>query len=274
MIVAMILAASHMLFDDFTYATREQLTKHGWIVRGAAGWPGVPGAAWGGVEVGGGKIRMTAATDGTPNGTRQAQLCHERKYLEGTYAARVRFSDAPAVDHVVQTFYLISPLREPMAPEYSEVDFEYLPQGGWGKTGPTLFATTWETFSPEPQWKAVNTSDAASRSYEGWHTLVVQIGSGAVRYFVDGTPLAKHGGDVYPESPMSINFNLWFIRNTLGTAGASREYVEEIDWVYFSDALLAPADVDTAVASLRRKLVAFRDTVPRKKPALESPCNF
>ena len=39
-------------------------------------------------------VRMTATTDGTT--TRQAQFCHQRKYYEGTYAARVRFHDAPA----------------------------------------------------------------------------------------------------------------------------------------------------------------------------------
>lgn len=272
--LALILAASHVLFDDFSYANQKAMVQRGWIVRSAEGWPGVPGAAWGGVEVAGGKVRMTASTDGTPNGTRQAQLCHERKYLEGTYAARVRFTDRPAIDQVVQTFYLISPLREPLAPEYSEVDFEYLPIGGWGKTGPTLFATTWETFCPEPNWKAVNVHDAKSASFDGWHTLVVQISGGEVRYFVDGAPLAKHAGDVYPESPMSINFNLWFIRNGVGAVGKRREYEEEIDWVYFDSAILAPADVEARVDALRKKKVAFHDTVPRPRPALESPCNF
>jgi hypothetical protein len=54
-------------------------------------------------------LRLSARTDGTAAGTVQAQVCHARKYLEGTYAARVRFSDAPVQgpdgDVVVQTFY-------------------------------------------------------------------------------------------------------------------------------------------------------------------------
>ena len=265
-----------IFFDDFHYTRPDQLTRRGWIVRSAPGWPGVPGATWGpsGVTMANGIVTMTARTDGTPANTRQVQICHERKYGDGTYAARVRFQDR-AGDQVVQTFYLISPLREPMAPEYSEVDFEYLPNGGWGKKGPTLFATTWETFHPEPDWKAVNVHDAKSQAYDGWHTLVAQVKDGHVRYFVDGAPLADHTGDVYPESLMSINFNLWFIRNGLSPAGAAREYEEQIDWVFHaSDAALSPADVEAEVARFRKARVRFRDTVPAAKPPLESPCNF
>ena len=33
-----------VLFDDFSYTNQKELKKHGWIVRSAAGWPGVPGA--------------------------------------------------------------------------------------------------------------------------------------------------------------------------------------------------------------------------------------
>mgnify|MGYP003694706801 CR=1 FL=1 len=40
-------------------------------------------------------LRMTSATDGTGANTQQSQICHQRKYLEGTYAARVRFVDLP-----------------------------------------------------------------------------------------------------------------------------------------------------------------------------------
>ncbi len=40
-------------------------------------------------------LRMTSSTDGTGANTNQTQICHQRKYLEGTYAARVRFTDLP-----------------------------------------------------------------------------------------------------------------------------------------------------------------------------------
>ena len=40
--------------------------------------------------------RLTARTDGNDGpGTVQAQLCHQRKLLRGTYPARIRFSDTP-----------------------------------------------------------------------------------------------------------------------------------------------------------------------------------
>src|SRR5262249_22950982 len=90
----------HILFDDFSYASLDAFRGNGWIARSAQGWPGIEGATWldtltfvdDPAKSGNRLARMTATTDGTT--TRQAQFCHQRKYLEGTYAARVRFSDA------------------------------------------------------------------------------------------------------------------------------------------------------------------------------------
>src|SRR6185369_10221356 len=156
--------ATQVLFDDFSYANKTELKKNGWIVRTVPGWPGVPGATWADNNVSllwdpdqpktNQILRMTSATDGTPANTTQTQICHQRKYFEGTYAARVRFSDTPISgpdgDQLVQSFYTIAPLKAPMDPDYRELDWEYLPHGGWGIDGPTLYSTTWETFSPEP----------------------------------------------------------------------------------------------------------------------------
>jgi hypothetical protein len=109
------------------------------------GHPGISGARWGPATLalvpdpqlpGNQLLRLRASSDGTPQGTSQAQICHARKYLEGTYAARIRFSDEPVSgddgDVVVQTFYAVSPLKHDFDPEFSEVDWEYLPNGGWG----------------------------------------------------------------------------------------------------------------------------------------------
>jgi hypothetical protein len=279
---------SRILFDDFSYTNRKELTNHGWIVRTVAGWPGLPGATWWKEGVSFLKdpdqsrnriLRMVSTTDGTGTSANQTQICHQRKYFEGTYAARVRFADiplsGPGGDQIVESFYTISPLKAPMDPDYSELDFEYLPNGGWGISGPTLYGTTWETFSPEPNWKKDNVFNINSGSQAGWHTLVTQVAGGKVKYFVDGKLLAEHGDRFYPESLMSINFNLWFIKDGLSKEQAVRRYNEDIDWVFHeAGTALAPEDVEAKVASLRRRSVKFRDTVPAPVPALSSPCDF
>ena len=277
-------SAAPMLFDDFSYTDRQQMKQHGWIIRTEAGWPGVPGATWLEQNVWTMKdanrannwiVRMTSTTDGTAENTTQTQICHERKYFEGTYAARVRFSpdSASQGDQIVQSFYTISPLKAPMDPDYSELDWEYLPNGGWGIDGPTLYATTWETFSPEPNWKKDNIFKTTNGSQAGWHTLVTQVMDQKVRYFLDGELFVEHGGNYYPEDTMSINFNLWFIRDGMTKSNTKRAYQEDIDWVFFqANTALTPKQVEATVAALRKKSVKFRDTVPSKN--LKSPCNF
>ena len=279
---------SHLLFDDFSYLNKSQMEKNGWIIRTEPGWPGVPGATWSkeGVTIikdpantKNSIIRMTSSTDGTSANTTQTQICHQRKYFEGTYAARVRFTDKPvsgqAGDQLVQSFYTISPLKAPMDLDYSELDWEYLPNGGWGIAGPNLYSTTWETFSPEPNWKKDNVFQDVAGSQAGWHTLITQVAGGKVKYFVDGKLFAEHGGDYYPEDTMSINFNLWFIKDGMVNASGTRQYQEDIDWVFYeAKSALTPEEVEEQVTILRRNSVKFRDTVPAKVPYLTSPCNF
>jgi hypothetical protein len=276
--------AAPMLFDDFTYASFDDFSRNGWIVRTAVGWPGVVGAQWNDAvslvddpaRAGNRLIRLTAQTDGST--TRQAQFCHQRKYREGTYAARVRFSDRPLAgpdgDQVVQTFYTIAPLKQTLDPDYSEQDFEYLPNGGWGGGELTLHVTTWETFRLEP-WLQVSASAQRQASLEGWHTLVLQVAEREVRYFIDGEPVAVHGEPYYPEDTMSINFNLWFIREGLTGSRELRIYQQDVDWVFHQPGVvLAPASLERKVAALREAGVKFRDTVAAANPALPSPCDF
>lgn len=281
-------ATSQIFFDDFNYSNDRQLARHGWIIRTAPGWPGVPGAIWGKTGVsflddeerrGNRLLRMISSTDGTGPNTFQTQICHQRKYLEGTYAARVRFvdlpNDGPGGDGLVESFYTISPLKAPWDPDYSELDFEYLPNGGWGYSGPNLFTTSWRTFSPEPNWKKDNVFNASAGTIAGWHTLVTRVSEGKVAYFIDGKPLAEHGGQYYPRSLMSINFNLWFIKDAGVKSHTVRHYQEEIDWVFHeAKRALTPEQVEAKVRSLRRMSRRYEDTVPAPVPALNSPCDY
>ena len=74
---------------------------------------------------------------------------------------------------------------------------------------------------------------------------------------------------------MSINFNLWFIRDGMAKEQGERSYNEDVDWVFHeAGTVLTPDEVEARVAALRRDKVSFRDTVPAPKPALDSPCNF
>jgi hypothetical protein len=274
-----------ILFDDFSYASIDELLANGWIVRSGSGWPGVVGSTFRPENVsfvdypdqaGNRLLRMTSSTDGTPENTYQTQICHQRKYLEGTYAARVRFSDEPVTgadhDQVVQTFYTITPYVQPLDPEYSEMDFEYLPNGGWGSRDLTLYVTTWETVQIEP-WNADNTSSSVQGSLAGWHTLVTQVSAGTVRYFLDGKMIAQHGGKYFPDAPMSINFNLWFIEGGLAEVTGMREYQEDIDWVFHAaGVLLMPEEVTAKVEEFRQAAVTFQDTVLSE--TLESPCDL
>ncbi|GAA3200036.1 cellulose binding domain-containing protein [Nonomuraea roseoviolacea subsp. carminata] len=258
-----------VLFDDFSYSGPGDplLAQRGWSVRSASGGPGVPGATWSpsGISFPGGVLTLDSATDGTAGGTVQTELSTaSRKFHEGTYAARVRFSDAPSSgpdgEHVVQTFFTITPLRADMDPDYGELDFEYLPNGGWGEPSSILYTTSWETYRADP-WQAVNIHSEERASFAGWHDLVIQVADGRIRYYVDGRLFGDHGDIYYPEMPMWIMFNQWFI--DLQAVSGTRTYRQQVDWLYYSkNEVVAPADVTGRVAALRAAGAAFKDTVP------------
>jgi hypothetical protein len=268
--------SERILFDDFGHRDLDQLARHGWSVRTRAGGPGSPDANWSRANVtlvadpnrpGNRLLRLTASTDGTAAGTSQAEVATTtRRVREGTYAARIRFSDQPLTgpdgDRVVQTFFGIGPpLARPLDPAYSELDFEYLPNGGWGTTRATLFVTSWESYQEEPPLERMaNTLLRASHS--DWHTLLIHVSAGEVRYFVDGRPVAAHGGSYYPERELAVSFNLWFQRDGLVGSQKPRTYVQDIDWVFHQAGVaLGPSRVDAKVASLRRGSIVFRDGV-------------
>lgn len=276
--------ANTYMFDDFSYRSLDELEANGWTVRTEKGWPGSPKAIWDRNLVGlvddpenpGNRLLRLSAKIGAE--IRQSQVCHRRKYLEGTYAARVRFTTGPSIgengDQMVETFYSITPYDRPYDPAYSEMDFEFLPNGGWGLPSGTLVTTTWETVRIEP-WSPQNESSHTTGEFGGWHTLVIQAISGRVDYLLDGEPFASHSDPNYPSSPMSVNFNLWLIDGGEREASSERHYLEDVDWVYHAqDALISSDEVERQVRELRDQGIRFFDNVSEADPPLECPCNM
>lgn len=250
------------MFDDFSYATTGSPAANGWSIRGEGGSPGPAGSAFdpslvsfsesGGQTV----MQLDAVTDGTPAGTRQAEIASPEKYLEGTYAARVYFTDRPAGggtgSKINQTFFTINGED---GSGYSELDFEYLSAGGWGSSGPTMFETSWAT-PGDP------VSDQQGSSLAGWHDLAMTVTGGTVTYLVDGQPVARHSGEHYPDSPMAIDFNQWFLSLAPDGLDGPGAWTMQVDYVLFAGGeALSPARIDSAVAAYRATGVAFTDTV-------------
>ncbi|WP_029291552.1 cellulose binding domain-containing protein [Cellulomonas sp. HZM] len=264
-----------VVFDDFSYtdANDASIAAHHWTIRENAGGPGIPGASWPKQNVsfptvsGSNKaLQLTSVTDGTGAGTQQSEVLNQRKFLEGTYAARVYFTDAPVSgpdgDAIVETFFTITPLARDLDPDYSEQDFEYLPNGGWGEPGNILYTTSWETYQNEP-WVAVNTHTEVRQSYAGWHDLVLQVANGEITYYVDGQLFATHGGIYYPETVQSVNFNLWFIGGGQIGSSTPRTYVQQVDWFYHAkNEVVAPSEITSRVAAYRAAGTSWVDTVP------------
>ncbi len=276
-----------VLFDDFNYLNYKALSENGWKARTQTGHPGVKGAKWSQEGLSflaasdgakNGMIRMTSFTDGSGKNTQHTQFCHARKYREGTFAARVFFRDQPTSgadgDEVIETFYVISPLKSDMDLDYSELDFEYLPNGGWEKGEHALWATSWETFKLDP-WTFVNEESTTFKSLQGWHTLLLHVADNEARYYIDGKLFAAHSGDIYPEVAMSINFNLWFTAEGLIKSGEKRVYQQDIDWVYHqTKKILSLKEVELQVEKFRKNEIRFIDNVAEKKPKLASPCGL
>ena len=253
------------MFDDFNYVSSSdpRLGANLWSVRSGKGGPGPRGCSWSTANVtfvsdpvnsSNKLMRLTSSTKGTARSTSQAEILTPMKYFEGTYAARVKFSDTPATGtdggQVVQTFFTISPYNAG-DPLYSELDFEYLSNGGWGVTGPTLWNTSWNSTT-------VRTSSSSNQSYNGWNDLVMVVSGGVVNYYVNGILKASHTGIYYPRRTMQIDFNQWFI-DARGPAGT---YVEDVDWVYHAkNTVLTTAEVNAIVSDYRTQSVTFTDNV-------------
>jgi hypothetical protein len=267
-----------VMFDDFNYAgsNDSNIGAHGWTLRNQTSTsPGPSGCSFlknnisflNDPQDSSNKLmRLTASTNGTGAGTSQAEIyTTNRKYSKGTYAARVRFTDTPVSGTdgagINQTFFTISPLEGYRDPNYSELDFEYLPNGGWG-SGQGMWTTSWHTYTPDPWYKDGNSKFKAG-SFAGWHTLIVNVASdGTSTYYIDGAQFTKDTPYYGPRKLMTINFNLWFITGEGENPLNPGSYVQDVDWVYHAkDTNLTPAQVDSAIQNMRTNKTTFTDTV-------------
>ncbi|MEU7071221.1 glycoside hydrolase family 16 protein [Streptomyces narbonensis] len=258
------------LFDDFDYTGTDDpsFAAHGWEIRTGGGGPGIKdtwsadGAAFPSdpTAEGGKVLRLRSSTDGTEQGTRQVEVqTTSRNFFTGTYAARVHLSDKPTSgrdgDHVVQTFFPISPSDS--SENYSELDFEYLPNGGWGSVGPQLDNVSW--YKADPPDRVHNT---VKRRLGGWHTMMITAMDGKVVYSLDGKKLFTSSGKYVPRDQMDIHFSNWLI--DLPFTGGPRTWDMKVDWVYYkADEAVSPVDVQQTVDDFRSTGTAHINTVPK-----------
>jgi hypothetical protein len=243
------------------------------VLRDGSGHPGLAGSRFspGQLSLEGGLLKLKLSTDGTPAHTVLAQLCAPRKFLIGTTTARVRLRDTPGSrDPIIQSFFLAGPLKHDYDPDFSEVDFEYLPHGGWGEPGTRLYGVSWQTVRIEP-WQSFNQASIVPGSHDGWQLLTVQVEATRTRHFVNGRLMGEHTGRNVPAKPMAISFNHWISAGAV--PGAPREYAFEVDWVlHQAGQTLSPDAMQARAAQLRQQGLARQDTVP--DAGLTSECNL
>ncbi|MFF9065657.1 glycoside hydrolase family 16 protein [Streptomyces sp. NPDC014891] len=258
------------LFDDFDYtgADDPSLAANGWEIRTGGGGPGVrdswsaDGAAFPSdpAAQGGRVLRLRSTTDGTAQGTTQTEVqTTGGNFLNGTYAARIHLSDRPTSgrngDHVVQTFFPIS--SSDSSEKYSELDFEYLPNGGWGTPGPRLDNVSW--YRADPPDRVHKTQ---KRRLGGWHTMVITATDAKVVYSLDGEELFTSSGKYVAREQMDIHFSNWLI--DLPFTGGPRTWDMKVDWVYYkADEAVTPAEVQETVDGFHGEGTAYVNTVPK-----------
>jgi hypothetical protein len=234
--------AKGVLFDDFDYTGPGDpaLAANGWAARSGEGGPGIKDT-WStegvsfpaGEDDGGQALQLRAATDGTESGTRQSEVHRTGPTVfTGTLVARVYLSDRPTSgsdgDHIAESFFTISP--DPSSSRYSELDYEYLPNGGWGAFGPRLDTTSWRSNELTRPGGRVTRSHITKLG--GWHTMVITATDRVTTYSVDGRKLFSSGSGYFPRERMSINLSAWFI--DLPFKG-SRSWDMRVDWLYYQD---------------------------------------
>lgn len=247
------LQAFGTLFDDFHYTGRDDpsLQAHGWKVRTYLGGPGIQDT-WSGAGVsfptvksaqGGRAMQLQLTSDGTKAGTHQTELeSAQPVFFTGTYAARVYFTDGPAIgangDHINESFYAISPPNDQQ--HYSELDYEYMPNGGWGSSRPELDTTSWHSAK-----QGDRVYHPSYNRLHGWHTVMVTSLHGKTTYYIDGEELFHNDAAYSLHAPVDVAFSVWLI--DLPFTG-KRTWNMQVNWFFYqAGKILTDSQVSRAV---------------------------
>ena len=269
--------AHRVFFDDFRYmsASDRALAAFGWTPRSGTGGPG--GGTWSpsnvtfvsGVPGSANTVLRLGVSIAASNKITQAELDYNKiNMFKGTYAARVYFTDVQDTGssgaHVVEApFWTMSNYATTSGTnKYSEDDFEYLPNGGWGTSVPTMHNTTWYN-----DRRGISIDTVTKGSFAGWHTLLITVSGGHVKYYVENqdgvtaTLLADHstnkGINYYPRSPMAIIPQLWLYDNHVTST-----WHVDVDWLYYAqNPVLTAAQVEANVKALQASGIPRQNTV-------------
>ena len=262
-----------VLFDDFNYTSLNDpaVALHGWAARSGTGGPGVSGARWSPGDIsfpnvdGQKSLQLQLTTNGTAKGTTESEFYQTGfSVREGTYLARIKFSDTPASgpdgDLINQTFFAISNPSVACDPTYSETDFsEYLPNGVRPGGKPLNTETTWHA---APGCKLASVEGLQHVSLNGWHTIMATVSGGHVRYYVDGRLVADASKPYYPIEDMRVDFNTWLMNVKGHTGSGTSVWHEDVNYVYYAqNCVLTQKQILQQVRFFRRHHVHFLDTV-------------
>ncbi|NOU70375.1 hypothetical protein GC098_02805 [Paenibacillus sp. LMG 31458] len=296
-------------FDDFKYTshTDPKLAAHNWVLQDGDGMrPGDLAIQWkaSNFRFGTGPadtafpnetdiMTISATATGTPSTSSNAQIREAyEKFGDGIYSSRIYFTDTPitgpnAKDKIVETFFPINRNQYIGWQGYSEADFEYLPNDGWGAStnGPAMYFTSWGPYTLSSTGSQVNVQNQSTnkvQSYQGWHTYTIVVRNGFNYYYIDGQLMASHGQPAGgADSPMAPAYNLWFLKGGINSNTTPRTYEQYVSWLYYTNDLsafvttgaagtTAPANISstveanvlTNVNTYKGQSKDFVDTVP------------
>lgn len=274
LLTASLIFAQSEFFDDFTYSTSADSSFHDWYwVRSGIGAPGQ--GTWDPdlivfysdpQDSNNIIMKIPSQLSGEKQTIKKSSIeTHEYMFREGTFSARVYFTDSPSDwnDLTVQAFFTINTLET-----YAEVDMEYLAWDNNYWYGEGLYMTSWGDYKDglpmsqqDRELMPSSPSDKRPTDLQGWHILMMIVNGGHIKYYLDGDLMADHSGSRYPDCDMRICFSHW--PDVLySSSTTTRKHDMEVDWVYHQANIeLSTSEVEDRVKSLRTDEIHRINTV-------------